>query len=79
MSLLEQARHQSALLLEQREREVLHVHGLVLVARGDGLRLRQGRLRFLGEFVQVHRLRFPAFVNPLEPNQGKRNWQIKRF
>ena len=52
--LFEQARHKSAFLFEQREHEVLDIDRLMLVARGDVLRLRQRSLGFFGEFVQVH-------------------------
>ena len=54
LGLLEQARHESAFLLQQREHEVLDIHGLVLVARRDVLRLHQSALGFFGELVEVH-------------------------
>src|SRR5260370_36702204 len=35
---------------------MLYIHGLMLVACADGLRLHQRGLRFFCEFVQVHKL-----------------------
>ena len=49
--LLEQPRDQSAFLLQQRQRDVLHIDGLMLAARGDVLRIRDRALGFLRKLV----------------------------
>lgn len=50
------ARHEAAFLFEQSQGEMFHVHGLMVVARGNGLRLHQGSLGFFGKFREVHKL-----------------------
>ncbi len=46
----------AAFLFEQSQGDMFHVHRLMVVARGNGLRLRQRSLGFFGKFAEVHNL-----------------------
>jgi hypothetical protein len=51
LCLLEESRHESVFLFEQREHEVLDIHRLMLIASGNILGLLQCGLRFFGELA----------------------------
>ncbi len=54
IGLRQQVAHRAALLIEQRDHDVLRLDELVIAADGERLRVGQGLLEFTGQFVHTH-------------------------